>query len=176
MLIHLPREDGYGVIPRTKNGPALAGYGAITMKKALASAMTALPEQLRRSLTWDRGKELSQHTAFKVETGIAVSITVNDKSEPVAENLRVTDQGTSWIELAWDELSDPDVNAEHWGVAVFESPPTPSSFYAESEVVCCSYRVTGLVSDTAYYIMIMSVAADGTRLDVLTLTASTDPP
>ena len=35
MLIHLPREDGYGVIPRTKNGPALAGYGAITMANAL---------------------------------------------------------------------------------------------------------------------------------------------
>ena len=72
MLIHLPREDGYGVIARTKNGPALAGYGAVTMKHALASAMTTLPEQLRRSLTWDRGKELSQHAAFKVETGIPV--------------------------------------------------------------------------------------------------------
>jgi IS30 family transposase len=72
MLIHLPREDGYGVIPRTKNGPALAGYGAITMKDALAATMTTLPEQLRRSLTWDRGKELSAHVAFKVETGIVV--------------------------------------------------------------------------------------------------------
>jgi IS30 family transposase len=72
MLVHLPREDGYGVIPRTKNGPALAGYGAITMKNALAATMTTLPEQLRRSLTWDRGKELSAHVAFKVETGIPV--------------------------------------------------------------------------------------------------------
>ncbi|MFB7187963.1 IS30 family transposase [Streptomyces sp. NPDC056230] len=72
MLIHLPREKGYGVIPRTKNGPALAGYGAITMKNALADTMTMLPEQLRRSLTWDRGKELSAHAAFKVETGIPV--------------------------------------------------------------------------------------------------------
>ena len=72
MLVHLPREDGYGVIPRTKNGPALAGYGAVTMKNALASTMTTLPEHLRRSLTWDRGKELSQHAAFKVETGIPV--------------------------------------------------------------------------------------------------------
>jgi len=72
MLIHLPREDGYGVIPRTKNGPALGGYGAITMKNALASAMTTLPGQLRRSLTWDRGKELSAHAAFKVETAIPV--------------------------------------------------------------------------------------------------------
>jgi IS30 family transposase len=72
MLIHLPREDGYGTIPRTKNGPPLAGYGAVTIKNALASTMTTLPEHLRRSLTWDRGKELSQHAAFKVETGIPV--------------------------------------------------------------------------------------------------------
>jgi len=72
MLIHLPREEGYGVIPRTKNGPALAGYGAVTMKNALAKSMTTLPEQLRRSLTWDRGKELSAHAAFRVETGIPV--------------------------------------------------------------------------------------------------------
>jgi IS30 family transposase len=72
MLIHLPREDGYGTVPRTKNGPALAGYGAITMKNALAMTMATLPEQLRRSLTWDRGKELSAHAAFKVETGIPV--------------------------------------------------------------------------------------------------------
>ena len=72
ILIHLPRQKGFGTIPRTKNGPALAGYGAVTMKDALASTMTTLPEQLRRSLTWDRGKELSQHAAFKVETGIPV--------------------------------------------------------------------------------------------------------
>ena len=72
MLIHLPREDGYGIIPRTKNGPALAGYGAVTMKNALATTMTTLPEQLRRSLTWDRGKELSAHAAFTVETDIPV--------------------------------------------------------------------------------------------------------
>lgn len=72
MLVHLPREDGYRIGSRTKNGPALAGYGAITMKNALASTMTELPEQLRRSLTWDRGKELSAHVAFKVETGIPV--------------------------------------------------------------------------------------------------------
>ena len=72
MLIHLPREEGYGYIPRTKNGPALAGYGAITMKNALAATMTDLPDQLRRSLTWDRGKELSAHATFRVETGIPV--------------------------------------------------------------------------------------------------------
>ena len=72
VLVHLPREDGYGTTPRTKRGPPLAGYGAVTMKNALASTMSTLPEQLRRSLTWDRGKELAQHAAFRVETGIPV--------------------------------------------------------------------------------------------------------
>ena len=72
MLVHLPREDGYGEIAPTKNGPALAGYGAVSMKNALASTMTTLPAQLHRSLTWDRGKELSAHAAFRVETGIPV--------------------------------------------------------------------------------------------------------
>ncbi len=72
MLVHLPREDGWGLTPRTKNGPALAGYGAVTMKNALAATITTLPEQLRRSLTWDRGKELSQHAQFTVETGVPV--------------------------------------------------------------------------------------------------------
>ena len=72
MLVHLPRELGYGVIPPTKNGPALAGYGAVTMSKALAATIGSLPEQLRRSLTWDRGKEMSQHAQFRIDTGIAV--------------------------------------------------------------------------------------------------------
>ncbi len=72
ILVHLPREDGYQHKHRVKNGPALAGYGAVTMKNALARSMSTLPAQLRRSLTWDRGKELSAHVAFRVETGIPV--------------------------------------------------------------------------------------------------------
>ncbi len=72
MLIHLPRAEGFGVVARTNNGPPLAGYGALAMKDALAPTMTTLPEQLRHSLTWDRGKELSAHAAFKIETGIPV--------------------------------------------------------------------------------------------------------
>lgn len=53
VLVHLPREKGYGQIPRTKNGPALAGYGAVTMANALKRTVTTLPAQLWQSLTWD---------------------------------------------------------------------------------------------------------------------------
>jgi len=72
MLVFLPREVGYGLVPRTKNGPALAGYGAITMANALKKTVTTLPAQLWQSLTWDRGKELSDHARFTVESGVRV--------------------------------------------------------------------------------------------------------
>jgi len=72
LLLHLPRMEGYGVEPRVKNGPALAGYGAEAMKDAITARISTLPEQLRRSLTWDRGKELSQHAQLKIDTGLAV--------------------------------------------------------------------------------------------------------
>ncbi|MGW4517275.1 IS30 family transposase, partial [Streptomyces sp. NPDC004393] len=72
VLVHLPRQRGYGALPRSKNGPPLAGYGAVTMKDALAVTIGTLPEQLWRSLTWDRGKELSAHAQFTVETGVPV--------------------------------------------------------------------------------------------------------
>jgi IS30 family transposase len=72
MLVHLPRLEGYGEMPRVKNGPALAGYGAVAMKEALEATMSSMPDELLRSLTWDRGKELAQHAQFKIDTGIAV--------------------------------------------------------------------------------------------------------
>ena len=72
VLVHLPREAGYRHKETPRNGPALGGYGAITMKNALADTMSKLPEQLVKSLTWDRGKEMSAHAKFKVETGIPV--------------------------------------------------------------------------------------------------------
>jgi IS30 family transposase len=71
-LVHLPREEGYGLTPRTKNGPPLAGYGAITMANALKRTVTTLPTQLWQSLTWDRGKELSDHARFTIESGVSV--------------------------------------------------------------------------------------------------------
>ena len=72
LLVHLPRLEGYGVEEPVKNGPALGGYGAIAMKDALQSTLGSMPAGLLRSLTWDRGKELSAHAQFKIDTGISV--------------------------------------------------------------------------------------------------------
>ena len=72
MLVHLPREDGYGLMPRMKNGPALSGYGAVTMANALKNTVTDMPALLWQTLTWDRGKELSDHARFTIESGVKV--------------------------------------------------------------------------------------------------------
>ncbi len=71
MLLHLPRMDRHGE-PRTKNGPALAGHGAEAVRDAIASTIATLPEQLRRSLTWDQGAEMAQHAQLRVDTGLAI--------------------------------------------------------------------------------------------------------
>ena len=71
MLLHLPPMPGHGD-PRTKDGPALTGHGAEAVRDALAAAITALPDQLRRSLTWDQGSEMSQHAQLRTDTGLAV--------------------------------------------------------------------------------------------------------
>jgi IS30 family transposase len=72
LLVHLPRLEGWGEKPTVKNGPSLGGYGAIAMNTALTTSMTKLPEQLRKTLTWDRGKELSGHAQFTFDTGTKV--------------------------------------------------------------------------------------------------------
>jgi len=71
MLLHLPPMDGRDG-PRVKNGPALTGHGAEAVRDAIANAITTLPEQLRRSLTWDQGAEMAQHAQLRIDTGLAV--------------------------------------------------------------------------------------------------------
>ena len=71
LLLHLPRMAGHGG-PRMKNGPALAGHGAEAVRAAIVSTMTTLPEQLRRSLTWDQGAEMAQHAQLRIDTGLQV--------------------------------------------------------------------------------------------------------
>jgi len=71
MLLHLspmPGHDG----PRVKNGPPLTGSGAEAVREAIATQLGELPEQLRRSLTWDQGAEMAQHARLRIDTGLEV--------------------------------------------------------------------------------------------------------
>jgi IS30 family transposase len=70
MLLHLPRMPGHGDGIRVKNGPALAGHGAEAVRDAIACTITTLPMQMRRSLTWDQGAELSQHAQLRFDIGV----------------------------------------------------------------------------------------------------------
>jgi IS30 family transposase len=72
MLLHLPRMDGHGDEPRVNNGPPLAGHGAEAVRDAIAETITRLPEQLRRSLTWDQGAEMAQHVQLRIDTGLPI--------------------------------------------------------------------------------------------------------
>ncbi len=71
MLLYLPPMAGHGG-PRANNGPPLAGHGAEAVRDAIGAAITTLPQQLRRSLTWDQGAEMSQHAELKIRTGLPV--------------------------------------------------------------------------------------------------------
>jgi transposase, IS30 family len=55
MLVHLPH-----------------GRLAEGVKHALVKAIRTLPTHLRRSLTWDQGKEMGAHASFTVATGVQV--------------------------------------------------------------------------------------------------------
>ena len=71
MLLHLPRMEGHGQ-PRVKNGLALTGHGAEAVREAIATSIASLPDQLRRSLTWDQGAEMAEQAQLRIDTGLAI--------------------------------------------------------------------------------------------------------
>ncbi len=50
----------------------LARRDSATVVAALAERIATLPEELRRSLTWDQGKEMARHRSFTVATDLQV--------------------------------------------------------------------------------------------------------
>ena len=55
MLLHLPD-----------------GYDAAAVRDQMITAIGSLPELLRRSVTWDQGKEMARHTEISVATDIDI--------------------------------------------------------------------------------------------------------
>jgi len=48
------------------------GRSAVSVEAAMRKAIATLPEELRRSITWDQGAEMSAHAAFTTATGIPI--------------------------------------------------------------------------------------------------------
>jgi transposase, IS30 family len=48
------------------------GHGAESVRKAMTKRILTLPAQLRRSVTWDQGKEMAEHVQFTVDTGVQI--------------------------------------------------------------------------------------------------------
>jgi len=48
------------------------GHGAIAVRDGLLAAITTLPQQLRKTLTWDQGTELAQHRQITLSTNMAI--------------------------------------------------------------------------------------------------------
>ena len=48
------------------------GQSAPYVRDRLAARILTLPAQLRRSLTWDQGREMAEHVRFTVDTGVQV--------------------------------------------------------------------------------------------------------
>jgi IS30 family transposase len=92
MLLHLPRMTGHGKKARVKNGPALAGHGAEAVCHAITRTITTLPEQLRRSLTWDQGAEMAQHARLKIDAGLQVYF-----CDPQSPWQRATNENTNGL-------------------------------------------------------------------------------
>jgi IS30 family transposase len=55
MLLHLPD-----------------GHGTLAVQKALVAKVLTLDEQLRRSLTWDQGREMTNHREISAATGLDI--------------------------------------------------------------------------------------------------------
>ncbi len=64
------------LVERTTRTTLLVRLGAkkdaTSVRKAYARRMRELPKELAKSLTYDQGKEMSQHRQFTTETGITV--------------------------------------------------------------------------------------------------------
>ena len=92
MLLHLPPMPGHRKQQRVKNGPPLAGHGAQAARDAIAESITTLPQQLRRSLTWDQGAEMAQHAQLRIDADLDIYF-----CDPQAPWQRGTNENTNGL-------------------------------------------------------------------------------
>ena len=121
MLLHLPH-----------------GRSAAHVRDALSTRIQELPVALRRSLTWDQGKEMAQHVQFTVDTGVHVYF-----CDPHSPWQRGTNENTNGLLRQYFpkgmDLSDVDkATLDHVANSLNTRPrqtlgwKTPAQAYAEA--------------------------------------------
>lgn len=55
LLLHLPND-----------------HGALAVEEAMRHAIATLPNELKRSITWDQGSEMARHVEFTIATGVPI--------------------------------------------------------------------------------------------------------
>ena len=118
LLAHLPRLEDWAEKPPAKNDPSLRGYGAVAVNACPKRSMMKLAGQLRKTLAWDRGKELSGHAQFAVDTGTRVcfadshSHSITAPAQPRLEDrcrgLRRTTMRVTAVRRFNDRLNSPN--------------------------------------------------------------------
>jgi transposase, IS30 family len=61
------RHSRYVILLKLPNG-----HNAEEVRKVMTKRILTLPAQLRRSITWDQGKEMAEHIRFTVETEVQI--------------------------------------------------------------------------------------------------------
>jgi IS30 family transposase len=72
--------------------PLPHGKDALCVREALTKKLERLPKHLIKTLTYDQGKEMSQHTQFTIDTGISVYF-----ADPASPWQRGTNENTNGL-------------------------------------------------------------------------------
>ena len=126
------------LVERTTNFTLLLhlpdGHGAEQVTAAITEAMAGLPAKLRRSLTWDQGKELSGHKQVAEATGLQVYF-----CDPHSPWQRATNENTNGLLRQYfpkgTDLSKHSKDDLNWVQDQFNDRPRKRLEYAKPSML-----------------------------------------
>jgi IS30 family transposase len=126
------------LVERTTNYTLLLhlpdGHGAEQVTAAITEAMTALPAKLRRTLTWDQGKELAGHKQVAEATGLKVYF-----CDPHSPWQRATNENTNGLLRQYfpkgTDLSKHSKDDLNWVQDQFNDRPRKRLEYAKPSML-----------------------------------------
>lgn len=108
---------------------------ATTVREAFAKAFCSIPEELKKSLTYDQGKEMSEHQRFTIDTGIQVFF-----AHPSSPWERGTNENTNglirqYFPKGTDFTNVPDSEIERVQLLLNDRPRAVLDFLKPDEVI-----------------------------------------